>query len=426
MLGLQLVAAALAAICALRPNTARPLAASARRLIGCGALLALIGLLQIVPLPGAARLGLLPAASALGQLPAGNPAVVAPGLHLVSVSPPETTVALLQLVAYLLVGGVALVAFRSADERDLLGLAIVGSAGLQALYGLAEYLTGSQRIFLYERLHYLDCATGTFINRNHYAAFLAGSMPFVLVFAMRGWDTEVARLRRGRMLALRIGLGALLGLLSLAILLSRSRAGLVSAIIASAVVFLSGKRVWARALAFGAVVVVATLLLLTIEVVPPAVRFFSLESDLAAQSTRPVLWRTTLEGALSFPILGVGLGTFVDWFPGVQPPGFPGMARHAHSDWLQLAAEGGWIAVVLVAALIVIAWRAWREGRRGLSRAGSNLTDAAFASICAIAAHSAVDFPMRIPAVALLAVVSVGLAVDSSEDDAPLAQRPGA
>ena len=53
-------------------------------------------------------------------------------------------------------------------------------AAIQALYGATEYLSHHQHIFGYSKKHYLDSATGTFINRNHFAAYLAMGLPFAL------------------------------------------------------------------------------------------------------------------------------------------------------------------------------------------------------------------------------------------------------
>lgn len=49
---------------------------------------------------------------------------------------------------------------------------MMASGVFQALYGLAEYFGGSHRIFGWKNIYYPTAAFGTFVNRNHYSAFL--------------------------------------------------------------------------------------------------------------------------------------------------------------------------------------------------------------------------------------------------------------
>jgi hypothetical protein len=55
---------------------------------------------------------------------------------------------------------------------------LVALGTFEALYGLVQYLTGWQRIFGYVKKYNLEEATGTYINRNHFAGFLEMVIPF--------------------------------------------------------------------------------------------------------------------------------------------------------------------------------------------------------------------------------------------------------
>jgi hypothetical protein len=50
----------------------------------------------------------------------------------------------------------------------------------EAFYGLIQYLTDWQQIFTYVKKFDLEEATGTYINRNHYAGLLEMILPFSL------------------------------------------------------------------------------------------------------------------------------------------------------------------------------------------------------------------------------------------------------
>lgn len=79
-------------------------------------------------------------------------------------------------------------------------------------------------------------------------------------------------------------------------------------------------------------------------------------------SRRVFLAGRTTRLALEHPGLGVGPGQFRIHFPSVQVSGIEPEAlrqqdyivtEHAHNDWLQMAAEGGWLAALLWLALLI-------------------------------------------------------------------------
>src|SRR3989442_8097963 len=124
-------------------------------------LLALV-LLQVCPLP-------ISLAPLLGRSWADLPG----GSHFtVSMAPHQTVSHLLLLVTYLTVFFLTLVLCRYHKAKKRLVFALVSLAVFEALYGLIQYLTGWQQIFTYVKKYYLEEATGTYINRNHFAGFL--------------------------------------------------------------------------------------------------------------------------------------------------------------------------------------------------------------------------------------------------------------
>src|SRR5580658_10458403 len=72
--------------------------------------------------------------------------------------------------------------------------ALIALGTFEAFYGLVQYLSGWQQIFAYVKKFDLEEATGTYINRNHYAGFLELILPFSLAFVFY----EYAKLRADR------------------------------------------------------------------------------------------------------------------------------------------------------------------------------------------------------------------------------------
>jgi len=156
-------------------------------------------------------------------------------------APHQTVSHLLLLATYLTVFFLTLVLCRDHKAKKRLVFALVSLAVFEALYGLIQYLTGWQQIFTYVKKYYLEEATGTYINRNHFAGFLEMILPFAVVLALRGaallfknTSSGTATLRkiasRSELLSLVLWL-FLATLLFVALVLSRSRMGIISILV---------------------------------------------------------------------------------------------------------------------------------------------------------------------------------------------------
>jgi O-antigen ligase len=123
----------------------------------------------------------------------------------------------------------------------------------------------------------------------------------------------------------------------------------------------------------------------------------------------------------SAPVVGAGPGMFLYAARAYRDPHIPGDPIFAHDDWLQLAAEYGFVGLVLGAAVLVagvaVGMRAFgRAVARSHEAGGMTSSRGAFAlgGACVLvtfAVHSLTDFNMHIPANALLAAMALGLAM---------------
>lgn len=339
-------------------------------------------------------------------------------------APPDTIDATLRLAAYACIAFASATVFRHEDDLRTLGKVILAGATFQALYGIAEYASGHQHIFAVPKRFYLDSATGTFVNRNHYAVFLVSAIPFAGYWAVasrhgRG-DTQppatdaAARLSKiGRRLLAGVSLAALV----CAILLSFSRAGILLLLLtALALLVTTLADVKRRAIVVCGAVLLAVLLLWG-EARAPGARL--LETDLRTTSgeNRLTVWSVAVSAPGIPALVGVGLGAFEPWFATRTTPSISERWDHAHNDWLQAFLEGG---PGLLIASLCLAWYPVRAAV-GPSRPG----DGELRRLCAMALgvvllHAAVDFPLRIPAVGVLAATLLGVALAPAASRGPL------
>ena len=107
-----------------------------------------------------------------------------PGRSTLALDPAVTLASVVWLVGLVGLGlATSIVLFRPRD-RYALAWVLVASAVFQSLYGAGELLSGRNQIFAFAKVYHLDSATGTFINRNHYAEYLAAILPFAMGLMM--------------------------------------------------------------------------------------------------------------------------------------------------------------------------------------------------------------------------------------------------
>jgi len=386
-------------------------------------LLVALVLLQLCPLP----VSLAPMfGRARDELPSGS-------YFTISMERYQTVSHLLLLVTYLTAFFLTLFLCRDRNAKKRLVFALVSLGAFEALYGLIQYLTGWQQIFAYVKKYYLEEATGTYINRNHFAGFLEMILPFVIVLALR-WTYLLSKNTSGRAgtfrkLVSRTELVSVVFWLFLAIVilaalvLSRSRMGIISALVSLvAILALAGtSTVGPRARAAVAAVFFIGVLGLVVWIGsdPVMSRFETLgqEYNLSGQS-RVSIWHDTLGLIRQHPFLGTGLGSFFVAYTSVQTAFLNLLVEHAHCDYLEVATELGLPGAILVFGSIfwVLAQSARRYGKLE-ERFDKAVSLACIGSIGAILVHSLADFNLYIPANALLFTMILAMAWSSAHPE---------
>ncbi|PYT83868.1 MAG: hypothetical protein DMG40_02260, partial [Acidobacteria bacterium] len=378
----------------------RRTATSVRFPVVVPSLLIALVLLQIVPLP----ISLAPAFRIL----AADADPPAHPFFTISTAPYETISHLLLLVPYLTAFYLVLVLCeeRKAQRRIVLALLAIGV--FEAFYGLIQYLTGWQQIFAYAKKFYLQEATGTYINRNHFAGLLEMILPFAVVFALQQvWTlrtkmpdepSRAKKILSSKEFPVCVFWIFAAAVLFTAVVFSRSRMGILSALFSIiAVLGLAGSSfLSARA----RVVVGFSFFLSIVGLVvwigsdPVITRFETLGDQYSHPGQdRISIWRDTLQLIRRHPVLGSGLGTFTIVYPSVQTAFLNNFVDHAHNDYLQIATELGVPCAILVFGAIFWILRRTIQGcRRNREDYDKAVSFACMGSIVAILLHSLADF----------------------------------
>src|SRR6267154_4354764 len=373
-------------------------------------------LLQVCPLP-------VSLAPLFGRTPDD---LVGESHFTVSMAQYQTVSHLLLLVTYLTAFFLTLVLCRDPNAKRRLVFAMLSLGVFEALYGLIQYLTGWQQIFTYVKKYYLEEATGTYINRNHFAGFLEMILPFAVVLALR-WaallfkdaSSGTATLRkiasRTELLSLVLWL-FLATLLFVALVLSRSRMGIISILVSLvAILALAGT----ASMPARTRVPVATLfflgvlgLIVWIGIDPVMSRFETLgqEYDLSDQN-RISIWRDTLGLIRHHPLLGTGLGSYSVVYPSVQTVFLTLLVEHAHCDYLEVASELGLPgAILLFGSIFWVMAQAVRQYQNVQNSFDKAVILGCIGSVAAILVHSVADFNLYIPANALVFTIVLAIA----------------
>lgn len=318
-----------------------------------------------------------------------------------------------------------------ARLRTLLQV-LVFSGTCQAVYGAIMVLSGLELGFFVEKYVGQGLATGTFVNRNHYAGYLVMCLSAGIGLLLAQLSTNSAPNWKERlrgllqlMLSPKIRLRLYLAVMVVALVLTRARMGNIaffSALgFAGVVAVMSGQRFSWRVVVFLASLLVVDMLILG--------KWFGfdqlverLEQTQPKQEARVWSNAYAIDYLKDFPLTGSGGGSFYGVFPNYQAPNLPGFHLHAHNDYLEFAVELGVPAALALAAFVSLAlWSAWRVQRERRTRLYQGAGFAVTMTVLWAAIHSTTDFSLQMPANALtfvtilaLAFISRGLAAPTS------------
>ncbi|MBW1775015.1 MAG: O-antigen ligase family protein, partial [Deltaproteobacteria bacterium] len=267
------------------------------------------------------------------------------------------------------------------------------------------------------------CSRGTYINRNHFAGLMEMLWPVALgvTLAQGEWEERqgIKAMLSGDRVNTQLLTFLIVTLMVVALLFSRSRAGIVGAFVGMVALvgilrLASGRFRWGLRITLMALMALVAIYGTKIGFDQIVVRFMQIESG---AGSRMELWDQTWNMVSDHPA-GIGLGNYevvepvyVDRGPGIR-------MRHAHNDYLQLLAETGWVgAITLVSGFFLFLARGIRRVKRvgfDVGRFRLMVAVGALAGLCSMGFHSFFDFNLQVPAnqvffVLLMALVEAGL-----------------
>ena len=347
----------------------------------------------------------------------------------ISLNPWRTEGEILKLSSYLMAGWLVYRLARREDTAAVLLDAIIAIGTAYAVYALALSLadTYQTRVF-YTVPSGNTYISGPFMLHNSFATYagLVAVAATVKLFA-KGNDYIVSGrgLKQMTLTVVRycFGRGApalVAALLTFSgVVASASRAGFASMMCGLTAVALasllvnhrSASRYWAAAGALAAALPLFVFILLSGDTLSS--RIDQLFDSGTAGEIRLALWESARHMIADAPWLGLGLGTFPDAYPLYATRVLPFVMDKAHCDYLEFAAGIGlpaaaawWTAMIWTVALCLRGVRVRRRHRLyPLIAVGASVL---------VAAHSAVDFSLQLPAVALLYAALLGLGLSQA------------
>ncbi len=307
----------------------------------------------------------------------------------------------LKSAAYVVFFALSLALLDRSKRIAVAAYALVISGFAQAMYGGLASLTEPGA-----------AAHGSFVNRDHFAAYLVMCLSVGLGLLISNLTGEVARSWKqffrntiAWILSPRMLLRLALVVMVIALVLTHSRMGntsfFLSLLVTGAIGLLLAKRA-----SKSIVILLVSLIVIDIVIVGAyfgVQRVFDrIEQTTMQTEDRDEIASDTLRMWKDYPVFGSGLGSFHVVFPRYSRQDLGALYTHAHNDYLQFASETGVAGIALLGALVGMSFLA--ALRAQIIRHDRLMRAISFGSMMAIIAlglHSAVDFNLQIPANAL-------------------------
>ncbi len=212
-------------------------------------------------------------------------------------------------------------------------VATVATAGLAGIYIIRGWLAGDTR------------PGWPFGDANYFALYAVSVIPIALAVSAQQ-AAEVVRW----------ACYACVGLCTVGLLLSRSRAGLAAFAIFGLFYLVREKRRVQSLVFVGFMIGCLFFLPSAIERMTNPTKW-----DMIATEARKIVWRAALEMTLDNPLFGVGPGH--GWFL-AEIPGYTPVYLIAHNSYLEISAEAGIPALLAFVFMLFFSWRSARQSER--------------------------------------------------------------
>jgi len=322
---------------------------------------------------------------------------------------------------------------NSRDRIRALLLTIVFIGVAQSVWGLMMGFIEQNQIRGMDNPEYVSQITGTFVNRNHFAAFLNISIAAIIGLALGSGIREKRDIHResykhywqSRILDWRIYLVPYFTLLVITLVFTQSRGAITAffammfiSILALVAMKISVKSLYEN---YKLLIWLIVFMLLVFIAEMLSTRLVNLDSDI---DSRMSIWATSIHIAKDFWLAGVGSGNFQFIYPVYDSGLIAARVEHAHNDYLELLVEQGIIGVGMLTLIVSVCIRnIITQIRRSKNLRRSAYSIAALAGIVSFIFHSTVDFSYHIPANAVYFFVFLGVAMLQGTEHANYERR---
>jgi hypothetical protein len=394
---------------------------------------AVVGL-QLIPMPRPVLRVLSPQSAAIWERAthlAALAGMAVTTLHPITVDPSTTALHFFRVLAYLATFLTSMILVRDMVRRTVMATVLAAVAVFETVYAVNEATLGKYDIWGWKNTLIFGRASGTFVNPNHFANYVAIVLPMALYLSAYAWHTaapagatlrrRIVKLMETRLVPFSCGLLMAVACV-VGVLVSESRGAVLAIIGGFAIVggiASPGRRAVLRgvliAIAVTAAIVVTILVLGRTETVS------RLEESRAAQLDSR---RASVIGAVHiwelFPLFGSGAGTYENVVLMTRTTSSVVLANHAHDDYAEILATTGAVGFIvsfvsLLGGFAALARKTFGKHVVPVSWRRRAFNAAALASIAIAMIHALVDFNFFIPANPITLAAIAGAAVVAKE-----------
>jgi O-antigen ligase len=304
------------------------------------------------------------------------------------------------------------------DKRARLMISFAAMiAGFIAVFGLFQFLLFPGILIGTEKIFYLDSLTAVFVNRNTAATFLGLGLMILLTTASdTGLNIFDYRQDRSIEIAEKVRFSLFVALAAACLtglLLTQSRAGIFSTVLALAIYLPFLIRQWVRRVPNLSLLlknrdwtrlVVTAGVFLSIGALGFALAGrVILRADIrGSEDARFCFWPDVMRGVSENWLLGTGFGTFGSVFSSFRTAacGIHGVIDRAHNSYLEAFFTLGVAGPLIIAFLLMVLVRSFWQGFRSRRRL-RHYAVLGFCGTLLTAFHAVTDFSLQIPGYAI-------------------------
>jgi O-antigen ligase len=338
-----------------------------------------------------------------------------------SIDPDAGRISLFKTIAYIGVFFLTLNLTNRRSRLTTLARVLVYAAVLNAIYAVLMHLTGTDEDWFGTPMTHSQQASGTYANRNHYAAFLYMALAIGIGLLIAGLSDRKAETWKKFVkhtiewiLSPKMLLRLSLCILVIALTTTHSRMG-NTAFFSSLVIAGVLGIVLSRRATRNTVLLLASLIAIDLFIVGSWFGVEKLAQRIEQTTQQDVQEREeparyTIPLIKDYPVFGSGPGSFYVTFPRYRPPTVVSFFEYAHNDYAQFAAESGLLGFGLMGLFVLmtlfVALKAQWQRRDPLMR---GMSFACVMGTIAILIQAWVEFNLQIPANVVLFMVLLAL-----------------